>query len=212
MKQLNVFVIDGERGYQAMWHKKGHKIVHYLEKADVVQFTGGEDVSPHLYCPMKHPNTYNNVIRDEFELGIYLEAIRQGKYIAGICRGGQFLNVMNGGTMIQHVTGHAIHGTHELTDMVTGEKHQVTSTHHQMMVMGARGELVATANLGGSKDIIVDGVFVTTESNDEDYPDYDTEVVWYEGTKSLCFQPHPELNGYSGCTDYFFSLVERYFQ
>lgn len=44
--------------------------------------------------------------------------------MVGICRGAQFLNVMAGGKMIQHVEGHAIHGTHEIvvTDVYGGVK------------------------------------------------------------------------------------------
>jgi hypothetical protein len=39
----------------------------------------------------------------------------------------------------------------------------------------------------------------------------DTEVVFYEDTKCLCFQPHPEYGGDIGDTrEYFFSLLNEY--
>src|SRR3546814_3238996 len=48
-----------------------------------------------------------------FRSGYFAIARRMHKPMAGICRGGQFLNVMCGGSMIQHVEGHAIHGRSE---------------------------------------------------------------------------------------------------
>lgn len=210
MKRLNVFVPTFEKDYEAMWAAYGHNIVHSIGSADVIQFTGGEDVSPHLYGHHHHPRTYSSRLRDDREREIYCKARLQGKQFVGICRGGQFLNVLNGGSMIQHVEKHARYGTHELVDIYTGEKHQVTSTHHQMMVKGDGGELVAVAHLGGAKDMLVDGKFITLLDGDDGYSNEDTEVVWYPNTRSLCFQPHPEYTGYKDCTDYFFSLVERY--
>jgi hypothetical protein len=43
---------------------------------------------------------------------------------------------------------------------------------------------------------------------------YDPEVIWYERTRSLCYQPHPEYapSGaiFSKSEEYFFDLI-RYF-
>jgi len=70
----------------------------------------------------------------------------------------------------------------------------VTSTHHQMMIVPPHGELVAWA-----EDIAFNG-------------EYEPEVVWYEGNRSLCVQYHPEYmpeesEGYQ----YFLELIEDYF-
>lgn len=42
----------------------------------------------------------------------------------------QFLCVMNGGKLVQDISGHALYGTHEITDGVV--RYDITSTHHQM--------------------------------------------------------------------------------
>ena len=121
----------------------------------------------------------------------------------GVCRGGQFLNVMNGGTMWQHVSGHT--GTHKIVDvtgLTDGKEINVTSTHHQMMIPSesSPGEILAYAddlssNHQTDSKRIHDGI--------------DVEVIYYERTKSLCFQPHPEYPyAPKECTKYFFDLVE----
>jgi hypothetical protein len=38
-------------------------------------------------------------------------------------------------------------------------------------------------------------------------PEFEPEVLWYEHSKSLCVQSHPEWNPKSGA-DYFFKLVD----
>lgn len=123
-------------------------------------------------------------------------------------RGGQFLNVMNGGRMWQHVDGHAGCGNHDLVDEITGEVVRVTSTHHQMMRPASDGLVLATARQ--SKLKIADGDEWHIEHDSKERPEElkDVEVVWYEDSKSLCFQPHPEYGGNADCTNYFFTLLE----
>src|SRR5438309_1359385 len=54
-----------------------------------------------------------------------------GKPMAGICRGSQFLNVMAGGRLCQHLDGHGSWHDMETSD---GRSFEVSSTHHQMML------------------------------------------------------------------------------
>src|SRR5690606_36449796 len=77
-----------------------------LGMPDLICFTGGADVSAELYG---EENTYSfcDPERDEEERIIYDMALAHGIPMVGICRGGQFLNVMNGGKMIQHIEGHS---------------------------------------------------------------------------------------------------------
>lgn len=57
-----------------------------LEDADVVLFTGGEDVDPSLYGCEKHITTYSNLKRDLAEKEIF-EKVRKDQLCVGICRG-----------------------------------------------------------------------------------------------------------------------------
>src|SRR5574337_2129865 len=108
---MKMYVVGG--GHKQVFTDMGFKVVDNPLKADIFQFMGGEDVSPELY---NEPNThsYSNIHRDIEEMGYLTLAIKFGKPCVGICRGGQFLNVMCGGKMIQDISGHAIRGTHTI--------------------------------------------------------------------------------------------------
>ncbi len=202
----SVYVVGGDRLIEAMFIARGWEIAKTgeWEDADLVCFTGGADVSPELYGE-KNFASYNQRERDNLERLVYHDCLELDLPMVGICRGGQFLNVMNGGKMFQHVESHAIGGTHPIIDLGTGDTIQVTSTHHQMMRPNYdTAEVLAIANLGGIKQSW-DGAKVVTTRDEND-----TEVVWYEDTKSLCFQPHPEY-GVKSCEEYFFKLLEEKF-
>lgn len=211
---MKVLIVGGGFAYQRMYEGFGDTVVDKFEEADVIQFTGGSDVSPRLYGEHSHPTTYSSNDRDMYEEAIYREAVKQGKFCVGICRGGQFLNVMNGGKMFQDVQGHAIHGTHDVLDLLTGAVIPCTSTHHQMMRVGPGGILVAKSNemLSPTKEHMT-----TLESGEKEQirvegVEAEVESVYYPGTRSLCFQPHPEIvrQGHP-CQEYFFQLLGRYY-
>lgn len=190
-----VYIEGGSSDYIRMWNRFGYEVTKSLENADVVQFTGGSDVSPELYGEDFHPSTTSLPVRDEYCLNLYNTCFERGIPMTGICRGGQFLNVANGGSMFQHCDGHAIYGTHLATIVDSGKEVAVTSTHHQIMRPNRRdGIVLMVANKLGTYKLhrqLVDGslnMFVTADRPDDD----DIEAVYYEGTKSLCYQPHPE--------------------
>lgn len=203
---LKVYIVGGGgQGYSRMFIAAGWALVRNIKEADLVQFTGGEDVSPCLYGEERHPYTGDSIERDLYEAGYFASAKRMDIPMAGICRGGQFLNVMSGGSMYQHVSEHATGARHLLCDWKTQEVISVSSTHHQMMRVGKGGELIATAELGGFKELMLDGK-VYADPNEPP----DTEVVYYLDTKALCFQPHPEFYGPGDeCFEYYFDLIER---
>jgi hypothetical protein len=200
-----VYIVGGDGAIQRMFERAGWEVVADALQADVFQFTGGSDVSPFLYGEKNHRTTGNDPRRDLIEMGYYQLAHMLGKPCIGICRGGQFLNVMNGGKMWQHVNGHAIHGTHVAyvigVDGDVIDEVQVTSTHHQMMREGERGAVLVRAN----EATWLENDTIKTKA-DPGYPD--VECVWYPDTNSLCFQPHPEY-GVQSCTDLYFQLIER---
>lgn len=198
----NVFIVTPQTGYAKMFLDNGWAVVDDMKNADLVCFTGGEDVSPDLYGEERHPHTGSYKPRDKYEIQEFNRAVELDIPCVGICRGGQFLNVMNGGKMYQHVENHC--GAHYLTDIESELQVLVSSTHHQMMRPAKHATLVAYAELEGGKEWM--------EGHDicKTFAGPDTEVVWYPQTLSLCFQPHPEFNGYEECTKYFFDLINRY--
>lgn len=145
---MNVFVVHGSRAYYNMFQNLGHKVVDQEGEADFLCFTGGADVTSSLYGDKSHPATYSDLHRDVVEGMIFKRAITNKKPMVGICRGAQFLNVMSGGRMYQHVQKHAVHPGHHITDLVTGEVVFVSSTHHQMIMPSEKGLLVASSTLG----------------------------------------------------------------
>lgn len=201
----SVYIVGGiDGGIAYMFRERGWDVVDSIEKADLVQFTGGEDVWPRLYGEETHHTTYCNPRRDIVEMGYYQAAKLLGKPMAGICRGGQFLNVMNGGKLWQNVNGHALHGTH--TAYVLGEvdnvidEVQVTSTHHQMMRPTERATTLVVATEATRKE---------NDKESHETNGNDCESCFYEETRSLCFQPHPEYLKYVGCTELYFNLIKR---
>lgn len=199
-----VYIEDGSSSYVAMFQQLGFAITKDLGQANLVCFTGGADVTPDLYGDKKHPLTGNDVYRDEKEKRLFLDCIEHGIPMVGICRGGQFLNVMSGGRMYQHVTDHT--RSHSITDTRTGETVYVSSTHHQMIMPSPRAIVVATTVVGSNREWY-DGEILRKDISDTDF-----EVVWYEDTKCLCFQPHPEFlyPEYEGMLRYFGGLLKEF--
>lgn len=104
-------------------------LVDNIKEADIVIFTGGEDVDPSLYNETPYSNTYSNLERDLKEMKEFKKCTPK-QLVVGICRGSQFLCVMNGGKLVQDVTNHSIYGTHLITNKTFS--YSITSTHHQM--------------------------------------------------------------------------------
>lgn len=202
-----VLVLGGGMDYIRLFLMLGFTGAKSVEEADVVCFTGGEDVYPGLYGEKALASTNYNIRRDEFEKGIYESCLKLGTPMVGICRGGQFLNVMNGGKLWQHVNHHTgAHMAREVLPKKTNKiarEFMVTSTHHQMMIPDKSGQVLlvaeeATLFQSFGKEVGLDKP-----------KDTDVEVVWYPKTKSLCFQPHPELrHATNACVSYFQELLD----
>ena len=116
-------------------------------KFDFVILDGGEDVNPKFYGEELHKYTHFNEFRDNFEYTMFCDLFPTQAKFVGICRGLQFLNVMLGGTLYQHLSdakiGHG--GMHDivlnlginnslynhLSTMITTNMITVNSMHHQ---------------------------------------------------------------------------------
>lgn len=202
--QIRVFVVGGGFQYVKMFFDAGLCGARYVEEADVICFTGGEDVDPEFYGEHPIPGTHYNTSRDNKESAIYAQCIMERKPMVGICRGAQFLNVMNGGKLWQDVNNHATGEGHDVLDIKSGKiRRNMTSTHHQMMRPGKDAEVLATACLSTAKHAQFEQVVRPKPDQD------DVEVVWYPDSLSLCFQPHPEF-GHGPCRNYFLELFDNY--
>ena len=201
---LRMYVVGGGMDYIRMFYEAGFRGAKNIDEADVVCFTGGSDVDPQLYGERALTCTHFNSERDKYEMDVFANALQLGVPMVGICRGAQFLNVMNQGKLWQDIDNHAIGGTHSITNTETGEVIKgMTSTHHQQMIPHETGEVIAVAALSTQK------ISAGREINRQVPEDDDVEVVWYDDTQCLCFQPHPEF-GHGECRDYFLELVDKY--
>ena len=125
----------------------------YLERIDALLITGGAfDIDPALFgAAERHPTVTTKDRRTRFEWAVTRGAIARDLPVLGICGGQQLLNVVLGGTLIQHIpdevqrslaheqpnprdeAGHTVRvarGT-LLYDICKTEELAVNSAHHQ---------------------------------------------------------------------------------
>lgn len=75
-----------------------------LERFDALVLVGGGDVDPSRYGASPNPSVYGvDADRDEMEFELLRAADRTGVPTLAICRGAQVMNVVFGGTLIQHL-------------------------------------------------------------------------------------------------------------
>jgi putative glutamine amidotransferase len=148
----------------------------YLDMIDGLIITGGAfDVSPELYGEKTTSDTVTTKQRrTQFEYAITNGAIKRNKPILGICGGQQLLNVVLGGTLIQHIPdsienaleheqpnprtepGHSVAVTagtllHRIVGATTIE---VNSAHHQAVAKVAPGCIVDAV----APDGVIEGI------------------------------------------------------
>jgi gamma-glutamyl-gamma-aminobutyrate hydrolase PuuD len=203
---LDIFVADNrfeEARFTEMFVRAGCNRARALDVADLCVFTGGPDVDPVLYNEALHPQTRINADRDLADIETYLFCMEHGIPMFGVCRGAQFLHVMEGGKLIQDADGH--HRAHPIYDVK--EKYHlknVSSVHHQICRPNPENgmEILATANTSRKRWLnpkeFAQGV---TE---------DIEAFWYPKSLSLGVQGHPEYSGFNEYTCWCLKLIENY--
>ena len=211
------FFILGENGsVKNMFIGAGWKQVlnpKEVNRATLVVFTGGEDVTPSLYGEGKHTHTYSNFGRDMREAKAYKEFLASPK--VGICRGHQFLAVMNGCKLIQHADGHA--GSHDaLIETPSGLKTmEVSSTHHQQVKEPLGSEdinyiLLGFSDLSTYKEGTDKYNIKTKLSKDQLDRQSDVEAIYFPESRSLGFQFHPEFYASEMRGAFFDIIKDRY--
>ncbi|QWB28501.1 type 1 glutamine amidotransferase [Streptomyces koelreuteriae] len=114
-----------------------------VARLDGVVIAGGPDVEPVRYGAEREARTGPPAReRDAWELALIDAALAAGVPLLGICRGMQLLNVALGGTLVQHIEGHAevvgVFGGHAVKPVpgslyggVVPEETFVPTYHHQ---------------------------------------------------------------------------------
>lgn len=153
-----------------------------LKEGDVVVFEGGTDINPLMYD--ENPNSYTSPSdsgRDAFESMVFRQALSKGIPMIGVCRGSQLVCALSGGKLVQHVSNHGV--DHKVEDY-KGRSYYVTSSHHQMMLPESTNhKMIASCK----RSTMYLGEWDIPQEVKED-----AEIVWFEATKCLAIQGHPE--------------------
>jgi putative glutamine amidotransferase len=154
-----------------------------LDLLDGLILAGGSDIDPGSYGAQPHPETRGSwPERDRFEIGLGTRALERDMPVLGICRGMEMLNVIQGGTLHQHLglelhrhtpgafTDHRVRlQPGSLAERVVGaELTEVKSAHHQGVDVLGEGVVAS----GWADDSVVEAV---------ELPDkrYAVGVLWH---------------------------------
>jgi gamma-glutamyl-gamma-aminobutyrate hydrolase PuuD len=183
-------------------------IVKDLAKADLVVFEGGTDVNPALYGDKLGKYTQEpDIRRDKRETAMFVEAVKRGIPMLGVCRGSQLLCVLSGGSLIQHQSHPYMHlaTTSEGNDII------INSTHHQTQYPFDLKEfeeyhLLAWAD--GLSDFHLDGSNKEIKGETKK----EVEIAYYPKVRALAIQCHPESmskHNHAASFDYFDMLFNK---
>ena len=142
----------------------------YIDKIDKLILTGGQNVNPKFYNEERiFDASLMHTKRDEFELALIDEAIKQKKPIFAVCRGLQLLNVALGGTLHQDLSRRENEVIKHMQDPIPREVpvHKVTIDETSLIsqVYGTE-TMVNSFHFQAIKDIS-DDLVVTAISDDD---------------------------------------------
>ena len=152
------------------------RVDDYLDLVSGLVVTGGAfDVDPALFgAEARHPSVVVKAARTDFEWAVTEGALKRNMPVLGICGGQQLLNVVLGGTLIQHIpdeintplaheqpnprdeAGHAVTVTEgTLLHRIAGNTQlSVNSAHHQ----AAKGVGENVTINGTAPDGVIEGI------------------------------------------------------
>lgn len=175
-------------------------------EADLVVFTGGPDVNPIYYDENPHSTTSWDCKRDEEDVKLYELCYANGIPMLGICRGAQFLHVMQGGKLYQDIDNHT--GDHDMYAYgkggQTGRTLKVSSVHHQCVIDSPHLGMVILGDSHGA---------TKRWRNDKDFVEGtmgDIEAFFYPDACIIGIQGHPEYRGYNAFADWTLKVLNDY--
>ena len=135
-----------------------------LEDFDGVLLCGGADVDPARYGETEvHPEVYDvDALQDEADLSLAAYCFEHGVPTLAVCRGLHVVNVLRGGTLVQHMDEHHRHVVHDVV-IERGpagiEPGPITAScyHHQCIDrLGTGLEVVGRAEDGTVEAVTID--------------------------------------------------------
>lgn len=200
---LEVFVVGDsfeQKAFAEMFIRAKCTRASSIERADLVVFTGGPDVNPAYYGAEPHKATHWSVGRDNDDIQAYKKCLDLGVPMFGVCRGMQFLHVMNGGRLFQDVDNH--NGDHQLYDVVKQRIiPRVSSVHHQMVMPNIGMTILATTHKSEKRWL--------DDTSYQHGHKADIEAMFYPDTCCLGVQGHPEYRGYNQFMQWTFNLIDE---
>lgn len=171
-----------------------------LDRFDGVLMPGGGDIDPGLYGQEPHPEAEPPVRHnDDLDVAVVRTVLDLGLPTLAICRGMQVLNVVLGGTLVQHLPAGPVGHRDAL--------HQVTITPGSRLHQAVRRDRATVSSYHHqSVDRVAPGLLVTATADDGC-----VEALEHEAGTMLAVQWHPEDLHRTSPTDaaLFADLVER---
>ena len=135
-----------------------------LEGFDGALLCGGADVDPARYGETEvHPEVYDvDALQDEADLSLAAYCFEHGVPTLAVCRGLHVVNVLRGGTLVQHMDEHHRHVVHDVVierGPVGIEPGPITAScyHHQCIDrLGSGLEVVGRAEDGTVEAVTID--------------------------------------------------------
>lgn len=161
---------------------------------DGIIFSGGGDIDPRYFGQSTNEKTSNIIPeRDEFEVLLCNAAYARDIPTLGICRGIQIMNVACGGTLRQHIEGHAQSkqrhiGSHtvkiskesRLSEIFKKETILVNSFHHQAAERAGDGLVISAVSEDGCIEALEapsKKFFIGVQWHPESYVGFDNEQL-----------------------------------
>lgn len=156
----------------------------YIDIIDKLILSGGQNVTPAFYGEEKTIDSDDYFLeRDEFELALIKEALRQRKPIFAVCRGMQLLNVALGGTLNQNIDNH-------WQEDVEGTSHEVSVVpNSRVSHLVKSGAWINSFHRQSVKELAPDLVATARDTRDGTIEAYESK----KGAPILGIQWHPEL-------------------
>lgn len=188
------------RGFPALFTRAYCTPAKDLYDSDLVVFTGGPDVEPMYYNEEPYPTTSWSEDRDHSDIGVYMQCLDEGIPMVGVCRGAQFLAVMNGAKLFQEIDNH--YGDHPIFDVKRKiQLERVSSVHHQCVRPCADMEIIAVAHKATQRwanpEYCVEGRSA------------ELEAFYFRDTCCFGVQGHPEYKDYNGYAKWFLDYLDE---
>lgn len=156
----------------------------YVSMIDKLLLSGGQNVDPRFYGEEKTVESDDySLDRDEFELALIAEAIKQEKPIFAVCRGMQLVNVALGGTLNQEVANH-------WQEDVSGMSHEIeVSPNSKVSHLFQSGNQINSLHRQSVKQLAPNLVVTARDPRDGTIEAYESR----QGSPIIGLQWHPEF-------------------